>query len=218
MLEPTAPIVGEPRWGIDFEAEIVVITTDLDQGSPAEQCESAIALLTLVNDVSLRNLIPNELAKGFGFYQSKPASTFAPVVLTPDELQPYWQDTKLGLPLRSWLNEQPFGYPDAGVDMNFSFAELLAHCCRTRFLGAGTLVGSGAVSNKQQGLWGSSIANGGVGHCCLAELRMCETIEQGQPNTPFLNDGDRVRIEMTDEDGRSLFGTIDQQVVAIEAN
>ncbi|RDE24451.1 2-keto-4-pentenoate hydratase [Motiliproteus coralliicola] len=218
MLGPTAPIIGDPRWGIDFEAEVVVITTDLDQGSTPDQCESAIALLTLVNDVSLRNLIPNELAKGFGFYQSKPASAFAPVVLTPDELAPHWQSAKLNLPLRVWLNDQPFGYPDAGVDMNFNFAQLLAHCCKTRALGAGTLLGSGTVSNKQQGLWGSSIVNGGVGYCCLAELRMYEAIEQGQPSTPFLGDGDRVRIEMTDQNGMSLFGTIEQQVVAIEAS
>ena len=213
LLGPTEPIAADPSWGIDFEAEIAVITTDIAQGSDAVDCEKGIALVTLVNDVSLRNLIPTELAKGFGFYQSKPASAFAPVAVTPDELDPHWHGAKLHLPLHVWLNGELFGHPDAGTDMAFSFAELLTHCCKTRSLTAGTLLGSGTVSNKQQGLWGSSIANGGVGYCCLAELRMYEMIEQGSAVTPFLTPGDRVKIEMSDPQGNSLFGAIEQQVV-----
>jgi fumarylacetoacetate (FAA) hydrolase len=213
---PREPIIAAEAWGIDFEAEVVVITTDIPLGAKRQRCRDAIALITLVNDVSLRYLIPPELAKGFGFYQSKPASAFAPVAVTPDELAPHWRDDKVHLPLRVWLNDQPFGFPNAGQDMNFNFSELLHHCAVTRELGAGTLLGSGTVSNAQDGLWGSSIANGGVGYCCLAELRMYETIEQGQPSTPFMKDGDRVRIEMFDETNRSIFGAIDQRVQTLK--
>jgi fumarylacetoacetate (FAA) hydrolase len=166
----------------------------------------------LVNDVSLRNLIPNELAKGFGFYQSKPASAFSPVAVTPDELGDAWVDSKLHLPLLVTLNDSPFGRPNAGEDMTFSFAQLVAHAARTRELGAGSIIGSGTVSNKQGSLHGSSIENGGVGYCCLAEVRMYETIEQGKPATPYLAYGDTVRIEMVDKDGASIFGAIDQEV------
>jgi fumarylacetoacetate (FAA) hydrolase len=166
----------------------------------------------LVNDVSLRNLIPNELAKGFGFFQSKPASAFSPVAVTPDELGAAWSDSKLRLPLLVTLNGRPFGRPNAGEDMTFSFAQLVAHAAKTRELGAGTIIGSGTVSNKQGSLHGSSIDKGGVGYCCLAELRTYETIEQGAPATPYLRFGDTVRIEMQGADGASIFGAIDQQV------
>jgi fumarylacetoacetate (FAA) hydrolase len=166
----------------------------------------------LVNDVSLRNLIPGELAKGFGFFQSKAATAFSPVAVTPDELGEAWRDCKVHLPLLVTVNERPFGQPNAGNDMTFNFAQLIAHAARTRELGAGTIIGSGTVSNKQGSLHGSSIDNGGVGYCCLAELRTYETIEQGAPKTPYLQFGDTVRIEMQDAAGASIFGAIDQEV------
>jgi len=199
-------------WGIDLEAEVAVVTSDLSMGATPEQAAKAIRLVMLVNDVSLRNLIPNELAKGFGFFQSKPASAFSPVAVTPDELGADWADSKLHLPLLVQLNQQPFGEPNAGEDMTFNFAQLVAHAAATRELGAGTIIGSGTVSNKQGSLHGSSIANGGVGYCCLAEVRMYETIETGKPQTPFLKFGDSVRIEMNDRDGNSIFGAIEQIV------
>jgi fumarylacetoacetate (FAA) hydrolase len=167
----------------------------------------------LVNDVSLRNLIPAELAKGFGFFQSKPACAFSPVAVTPDELGPDWHESRAHRPLKVHINGKLFGQPDAGTDMVFDFAQLIAHAAKTRELGAGTIIGSGTVSNKQGGLQGSSIANGGVGYCCIAELRMYETIETGTPRTPFLKFGDRLRIEMTDRSGDSIFGAIEQQVL-----
>jgi fumarylacetoacetate (FAA) hydrolase len=200
------------EWGVDLEAEVAVVTGDVPMGASEEQAAQAIRLVMLVNDVSLRNLIPRELEKGFGFFQSKPASAFSPVAVTPDELGDAWRDSKLHLPLLVTLNDQPFGRPNAGEDMTFSFAQLIAHAAKTRELGAGSIIGSGTVSNKQGSLHGSSIANGGVGYCCLAELRMYETIEQGAPVTPFLRFGDTVRIEMLDADGASLFGAIDQEV------
>ena len=200
------------EWGVDLEAEVAVVTGDVPMGASVEQAAQAIRLVMLVNDVSLRNLIPKELEKGFGFFQSKPASAFSPVAVTPDELGDAWRDSKLHLPLLVTLNDQPFGRPNAGEDMTFSFAQLIAHAAKTRELGAGTIIGSGTVSNKQGSLHGSSIANGGVGYCCLAELRMYETIEQGVPATPFLRFGDTVRIEMFDAGGASVFGAIDQEV------
>ena len=200
------------EWGVDLEAEVAVVTGDVPMGASVEQAAQAIRLVMLVNDVSLRNLIPKELEKGFGFFQSKPASAFSPVAVTPDELGDAWRDSKLHLPLLVTLNDQPFGRPDAGEDLTFSFAQLIAHAAKTRELGAGTIIGSGTVSNKQGSLHGSSIANGGVGYCCLAELRMYETIEQGVPATPFLRFGDTVRIEMFDAGGASVFGAIDQEV------
>ncbi|QJE01298.1 fumarylacetoacetate hydrolase family protein [Massilia forsythiae] len=213
FVGPCDPIAAlSEDWGIDLEAEVAVVTGDVPMGAAPEQAAGAIRLVMLVNDVSLRNLIPKELEKGFGFFQSKPASAFSPVAVTPDELGAAWQDSKLKLPLLVTLNGQPFGRPDAGEDMTFSFARLVAHAARTRELAAGTIIGSGTVSNKQGGLHGSSIANGGVGYCCLAELRMYETIEQGAPQTPFLRFGDTVRIEMQDAAGASIFGAIDQQV------
>ena len=213
FVGPYDPIaVLSEEWGVDLEAEVAVVTGDVPMGASEEQAAQAIRLVMLVNDVSLRNLIPRELEKGFGFFQSKPASAFSPVAVTPDELGDAWRDSKLHLPLLVTLNDQPFGRPDAGEDMTFSFAQLIAHAAKTRELGAGTIIGSGTVSNKQGSLHGSSIANGGVGYCCLAELRMYETIEQGAPATPFLRFGDTVRIEMLDAAGASVFGAIDQEV------
>jgi fumarylacetoacetate (FAA) hydrolase len=200
-------------WGIDLEAEVAVITGDVRMGASVADAAQAIRLVMLVNDVSLRNLIPNELAKGFGFFQSKAASAFSPVAVTPDELGSHWVDTKLHLPLLVDLNQQPFGKPNAGEDMTFNFAQLVAHAAHTRELAAGTIIGSGTVSNKQGSLHGSSIANGGVGYCCLAEVRMYETIEGGKPQTSFLKFGDSVRIEMKDEQGATIFGAIEQTVV-----
>ena len=213
FVGPCDPIaVLSEEWGVDLEAEVAVVTGDVPMGATVEQAAQAIRLVMLVNDVSLRNLIPKELEKGFGFFQSKPASAFSPVAVTPDELGDAWRDSKLRLPLLVTLNDQPFGRPNAGDDMTFSFAQLIAHAAKTRELCAGSIIGSGTVSNKQGSLHGSSIANGGVGYCCLAEVRMYETIEQGAPATPFLRFGDTVRIEMLDADGASLFGAIDQEV------
>lgn len=213
FVGPCDPIcAGDEAWGIDFEAEVAVITDDVPMGATAAQCEKQIRLLMLVDDVSLRNLIPGELAKGFGFLQSKPATAFSPVAVTPDELGDAWRDGKVHLPLAVALNDQPFGKPDAGLDMIFNFAQLMAHVAKTRELEAGSIIGSGTVSNKQGGLFGSSVANGGVGYCCIAEVRMYETIEEGKPKTPFMRFGDRVRIEMLDPNGGSIFGAIDQKV------
>jgi len=213
FVGPCDPIaVLSEDWGVDLEAEVAVITGDVPMGAGVERAASAIRLVMLVNDVSLRNFIPNELAKGFGFYQSKPASAFSPVAVTPDELGDAWQDSKLHLPLLVTLNGAAFGRPNAGEDMTFSFAQLVAHAAATRELCAGSIIGSGTVSNKQGSLHGSSVENGGVGYCCLAEVRMYETIEQGKPKTPFLAFGDTVRIEMLDGGGASIFGAIDQEV------
>jgi fumarylacetoacetate (FAA) hydrolase len=208
-------VAGSEDWGIDFEAEVAVVTGDVPMGASVDECAGAIRLLMLVNDVSLRNLIPAELAKGFGFFQSKPASAFSPVAVTPDELGAAWRDGKVHRPLEVALNGEPFGRPDAGVDMTFSLPQLVAHVAKTRELEAGSIIGSGTVSNKQGGLHGSSIANGGVGYCCLAEVRMYETIEGGKPVTPFLCFGDRVRIEMHNDQGASIFGAIDQTVAEL---
>jgi len=207
-------LVQSEDYGIDFEAEIAAITGDLPMAATAEQAAGEIRLLMLVNDVSLRNLIPAELAKGFGFFQSKPSSAFSPVAVTTDELGDAWDGRKLHLPLLSWLNDEPFGRPNAGEDMTFDFARLLAHAAKTRPLGAGTIVGSGTVSNKQDTAHGSAIADGGVGYSCIAELRMIETINSGKPSTSFMQFGDRVRIEMLDAAGASIFGAIDQYVAA----
>jgi fumarylacetoacetate (FAA) hydrolase len=219
FVGPCDPIaVLSEEWGVDLEAEVAVVTGDVAMGTAPEQAARAIRLVMLVNDVSLRNLIPKELEKGFGFFQSKPASAFSPVAVTPDELGDAWRDSKLCLPLQVTLNGEPFGRPNAGDDMSFSFADLVAHAARTRDVAAGSIIGSGTVSNKQGGLHGSSIANGGVGYCCLAEVRMYETIEQGAPSTPFLRYGDTVRIEMLDAAGASIFGAIDQEVVPYQRN
>jgi fumarylacetoacetate (FAA) hydrolase len=167
----------------------------------------------LVNDVSLRNLIPAELAKGFGFFQSKPSSAFSPVAVTPDELGDAWQDGKLHLPLKVDLNGKPFGRANAGVDMTFHFGQLIAHAAKTRALCAGTIIGSGTVSNKDKdGGPGKPVVAGGLGYSCIAEIRMIETIVAGKPTTPFMQFGDIVRIEMKDAKGHSIFGAIEQTV------
>ena len=217
FLAPTDPIpAATEAWGVDFEAEIAVITGDVPMGVSAEAARGEIRLLMLVNDVSLRNLIPAELGKGFGFFQSKPASSFSPVAVTPDELGDAWDGGKLHRPLVTTLNGEAFGCPDAGVDMTFDFPTLIAHAAKTRHLAAGSIIGSGTVSNKLDGGPGKPVAAGGVGYSCLAELRMIETIDHGAPKTPFMRFGDRVRIELFDKDGASVFGAIDQQVVRYE--
>jgi fumarylacetoacetate (FAA) hydrolase len=206
FLGPTddAPFASE-EWGIDFEAEVAVVTGDVPMGSTAEEVRGRgdIRLVMLVNDWSLRNLIPGELAKGFGFYQSKPATAFSPTAVTPDELGEAWRDSKLHLPLHAAINGVAFGAPEAGVDMTFDFAQLIAHCAKTRNLRAGTIVGSGTVSNRDRSR----------GSACIAERRMLEQLEAGAPSTPFLRFGDQVRIEMRSATGSSLFGAIDQRVV-----
>jgi len=213
FIGPKEPILAASEdWGIDFEAEVAVVTGDVPMGIGGKDALSHIKLVMLVNDVSLRNLIPGELGKGFGFFQSKPSSAFSPVAVTPDELGDTWKDGKLHMPLLSFLNEDPFGRPDAGVDMTFDFGQLIAHAARTRPLGAGTIIGSGTVSNKLDGGPGRPIEDGGVGYSCIAEIRMIETIETGKPQTSFLKFGDRVRIEMRDADGLSIFGAIDHEV------
>ena len=213
FIGPNDPILAASEdWGIDFEAEIAVVTDDVPMGIRAGDAISHIKLIMLVNDVSLRNLIPGELAKGFGFFQSKPSSAFSPVAVTPDELGSAWKGGKLHMPLLSFLNEDPFGRPDAGVDMTFDFGQLIAHAAKTRPLCAGTIIGSGTVSNKLDGGPGKPVEDGGVGYSCIAEIRMIETIESGKPTTEFLKFGDRVRIEMRDDDGLSIFGAIDHEV------
>jgi fumarylacetoacetate (FAA) hydrolase len=213
FVGPRDPIYAlSDDWGIDLEAEVAIVTGDVKMGATADQCASSIRLLMLVNDVSLRNLIPGELSKGFGFFQSKPATAFSPVAVTPDELGADWREGRVHRPLTVKINEQMFGQPDAGTDMVFNFPQLVAHATKTREMEAGSIIGSGTVSNKQGNLNGSSIANGGVGYCCLAEVRMYETIEAGQPQTGFLKFGDTVRIEMLDLDGKSIFGAIEQKV------
>ncbi|MCG6117019.1 MAG: fumarylacetoacetate hydrolase family protein [Aquimonas sp.] len=198
---PNDPVrVPDEAYGIDLEAEVVVVTDDVPMGVSAESAADHIQLVGLINDVSLRNLIPDELAKGFGFLQSKPRSTLSPVFVTPDELGEDWQDSKIHRPLLSHINGAWFGAPEAGVDMQFNFAQLIAHAARTRPLVAGSIVGSGTVANEDEG----------KGASCLAEKRMLEIIRDGKPSTPFMKFGDRVRIEMLDREGRTIFGAIDQ--------
>ena len=203
FIGPRDPIlVPSEEYGIDMEAEVAVITDDVPMGTDASAAKGHIKLLMLVNDVSLRNLIPGELAKGFGFYQSKPASAFSPVAVTPDELGEAWDGGKIHLPLLTHLNEKLLGRPNAGVDMTFDFPRLVQHVTLTRRLGAGSIIGSGTVSNYDRSL----------GSSCLAEVRMLETVAEGGPSTPFMKFGDRVRIEMLDGSGNSIFGAIDQVV------
>lgn len=200
---PRDPVrVADEAYGIDLEAEVVVVTDDVPMGVSASAAEAHIQLVGLVNDVSLRNLIPDELAKGFGFLQSKPRSALSPVFVTPDELGDAWRDSKVHLPLLSHLNGEWFGAPEAGEDMQFNFAQLIAHAAKTRPLCAGTLVGSGTVANQDEAR----------GASCLAERRMLEIIAQGKPSTPFMKFGDRVRIEMLDRAGQSVFGAIEQSI------
>ena len=204
--------IADDAWGIDFEAEVAIVTGDVPMGVSVDEAGSYIRLIMLVNDVSLRNLIPAELGKGFGFLQSKPSSAFSPLALTPDELGDAWRDGKVHLPLLSFLNNSPFGKPDAGVDMTFNFPKLIAHAAKSRPLVAGTIIGSGTVSNKLDDGPGKPIADGGVGYSCIAELRMIEKIQTGEMITPFMTFGDNIRIEMIDDKGLNLFGTIAQTV------
>ncbi|MDR5866950.1 fumarylacetoacetate hydrolase family protein [Halomonas koreensis] len=219
FLAPTEHIEAvSEEHGIDFEGELAVITDDVPMAVTPEQAAGHIKLIMLVNDVSLRGLIPGELAKGFGFFQAKPASSFSPICVTPDELGDAWQDGRVHLPLTVHLNGEKFGEPEAGPDMVFGFPELVAHAAKTRYLGAGAIVGSGTVSNPDaDGGPGKPIADGGVGYSCLAEVRMVEKILHGEMQTPFMRFGDRVRIEMFDRQGKSIFGAIDQRVVKHEA-
>ena len=214
FLAPRQAIpLADPAWGGDFEAEVAVVVDDVPLGADKATALAAIRLVLLVNDVSLRGLIPAELAKGFGFFQSKPASAFSPVAVTPDALGDAWKDGKLHGTLEVDLNGKAFGRADAGVDMTFDFGDLIAHVAKTRSLSAGSIIGSGTVSNRDQdGGPGRPVDQGGLGYSCLAEVRMVETILEGSPKTPFLARGDRVRIQMRGSDGRLLFGAIDQAV------
>ena len=214
FLGPRDPIpLPDESWGCDMEAEVVVVTGDVPQGASRDEALDLIRLVGLTNDVSLRHLIPGELVKGFGFYQSKPASAFSPVFVTPDALGDRWQNGKLHGALKVDLNGTPFGRADAGVDMTFDFGTLIAHLAKTRALCAGTIVGSGTVSNRDaDGGPGKPIAQGGLGYSCIAELRTVETILHGNPETPFLKKTDTVRIWMDDARHHPIFGTIDQTV------
>ncbi|NYZ15833.1 fumarylacetoacetate hydrolase family protein [Azospirillum sp. RWY-5-1] len=209
FLAPTDPIaIADPEgWGADFEAEVVVVTGDCPLGAGRDRAAASILLVGLVNDVSLRGLIPAELKKGFGFIHGKPSSAFAPVFVTPDELGSAWDGAKLSLPLIVRLNGAEVGRPDAGTDLTFDFPALIAHAAKTRRLGAGTIVGSGTVSNRDRT----------AGVCCLAERRTIELLEEGGIRTPYLKPGDRVEIEMLDEAGRCVFGAIDQRVMLLPA-
>lgn len=208
FIAPKADIpLASEDWGIDFESEIAVITDDVPMGVSSDNAAEHIKLLMLVNDVSLRNLIPGELAKGFGFFQSKPSSSFSPVAVTPDELGARWEDSKVHLPLITHLNGELFGRPNAGVDMTFNFSQLVSHVAKTRPLGAGAIIGSGTISNYDRS----------AGSSCLAEKRMLEVIAEGKATTPFMRFGDTVRIEMLDDNDVTIFGSIDQKVVEYKA-
>jgi fumarylacetoacetate (FAA) hydrolase len=213
FLGPRDPIVmADEAYGIDMEGEVAVIVDDVPMGVSVDQAGEAIRLVMLVNDVSLRGLIPAELAKGFGFFHSKPSSAFSPVAVTLDELGSAWRDGKLHLPLLVALNGEPFGKANAGIDMTFDFPQLIAHAAKTRPLAAGTIIGSGTVSNKLDGGPGKPVSEGGMGYSCIAEIRTIETIQSGAPKTPFMKFGDTVRIEMKDMAGQSIFGAIKQSV------
>ena len=214
FLPPRAPIpIPDESWGIDMEAEVAVITDDVPMGVSEADAAAHIRLVMLVNDVSLRNLIPAELGKGFGFFQSKPSTAFSPVAVTPDELGDAWRDCVLHRVMEVDLNDTPLGRADAGTDATFSLARLVSHAAKSRNLRAGAIIGSGTVSNRDaDGGPGRPVADGGRGYSCLAEIRMVETIRDGKPATPFMRFGDRVGIEMHDDDGASIFGRIDQVV------
>ncbi|WP_159592095.1 fumarylacetoacetate hydrolase family protein [Chelativorans xinjiangense] len=217
FLGPRDPIpLADEAWGLDFEGEVAIVVDDVPMCASLEEAGEAIRLLMLVNDVSLRGLIPAELAKGFGFFQSKPSSAFSPVAVTPDELGAAWDGGKLHLPLCVDYNGKPFGRADTGIDMTFDFPTLIAHAAKTRPLTAGTVVGSGTVSNRLDGAPGKPIAEGGSGYSCIAEMRMIEALEGGKPKTPFMHVGDTVRIEMKDGEGHSIFGAIEQTVEKYE--
>jgi fumarylacetoacetate (FAA) hydrolase len=216
FLDPRGDIpLGDEAWGCDMEGEVAVITGDAPQGCSREEALASVRLVMIVNDVSLRGLIPGELAKGFGFFQSKPPSAFSPVAVTPDELGDAWADGKLSLPLLVDYNGEAFGKAECGVDMTFDFGQLVAHLAKTRPVTAGTIVGSGTISNKLEGGPGKPISEGGVGYSCIAEIRMIETIYEGKPKTSFMKWGDTVRIRMKDRDGKDIFGAIEQTVVKV---
>lgn len=217
FLSPRDPIpLADESWGCDLEAEVVVVTGDVPQGVSREEALACVRLVGLVNDVSLRNLIPAELAKGFGFVQSKPASALSPVFVTPDALGDRWADGKLNGAMVVQLNGQDFGRADAGVDMTFDFGALIAHLAKTRRLCAGTIIGSGTVSNRDSDSGpGRPVSDGGLGYSCIAELRTVETIQRGKAETPFLKPGDTIRIEMLDGQSHSIFGAIEQTVEAV---
>lgn len=217
FLAPRDPIVvADEAYGIDMEGEVAVVVDDVPMGASVDEARDAIRLVMLVNDVSLRGLIPAELAKGFGFFQSKPSSAFSPVAVTPDELGEAWDGGKVHLPLCVDLNAKPFGRANAGVDMTFDFPTLVAHAAKTRPLAAGSVIGSGTVSNKLDGGPGKPVSEGGAGYSCIAEIRMIETIATGTAATPFMRFGDMVRIEMRDKAGHSIFGAIEQSVKKYE--
>ncbi|MFT4182005.1 MAG: fumarylacetoacetate hydrolase family protein [Rhizobium sp.] len=217
FLGPRDPIpLADEAWDADMEAEVAVIVGDVPMGVSIEEAGKAILFVMLVNDVSLRGLIPAELSKGFGFFQSKPSSAFSPVAVSPDELGAAWDGGRLHLPLHVDLNGQPFGRANAGVDMTFDFPQLITHAAKTRPLVAGTVIGSGTVSNRLDGGPGKPIAEGGAGYSCIAEIRTVETITRGAAKTPYLHFGDMVRIEMTDAQGHSIFGAIEQTVTKYE--
>ena len=205
LLGPCEPVTGDPDWGVDFEAELAVITDDVPMGCSSNDAHQYIMLVMLCNDVSLRNLIPAELSKGFGFVQSKPPSSFSPVALTPDELGQHWSNGRLNLAMQVQLNSKPFGHPNCAIDMTFGFHELIAHAARTRPLGRGTIIGSGTISNRDRS----------AGSCCLVEQRMLEIIADGTPRTPYLQPGDQVQISIMDPNGQSLFGEINQSFAGI---
>ena len=215
FLPPRADIpLKDTAWGCDMEGEVAVITDDVPMGVSAEEAAGHIKLVMLVNDVSLRGLIPGELAKGFGFFQSKPSSAFSPVAVTPDELGDAWQDSVIALPLKVDYNGEAFGRANAGVDATFNLAQLVAHAAKTRNLGAGAIIGSGTVSNQgPDGDPGKPVSEGGLGYSCIAEIRMIETIANGEAKTRFMAPGDTVRIWMDDAEGHSIFGAIEQKVV-----
>jgi fumarylacetoacetate (FAA) hydrolase len=209
------PLPGDESLGLDLEAEVAVVTDDVPMGITPEAARAHVRLVMLANDVTLRGLVAPELKKGFGFLQSKPPTAFSPVAVTPDELGAAWDGGKLNLPLLSFVNGAPLGRPNAGVDMTFDFGALIAHAARTRPLSAGTIIGSGTVSNRgADGGPGKLVAEGGVGYSCLAEQRVVETMLHGEPRTPFLKPGDTVRIEMLDAEGASIFGAIEQTVTS----
>ena len=202
LLGPCDTITGKEQWGVDFEAELAVITGDVPLGCRPEEAEQHIRLITLCNDISLRNLVAPELAKGFGFVQSKPASAFGPVAVTMDEISDFWHEGKLHLPMSVYLNDNLFGAPDCGTDMVFSFPQLIAHAAKTRHLGCGTIIGSGTVSNVDRG----------KGSCCLVEKRMLEILEHGEASTSWLKSGDNVKIEINTPQRQSIWGAINQPV------
>ncbi len=219
FMPPRAPIkIPDTSWGVDMEAEIAIITDDVRMGVSAQNAADHIKLVMLVNDVSLRNLIPAELAKGFGFFQSKPSTAFSPVAVTPEELGDAWRDTIVHREMQVDLNGTPLGRANAGIDATFTLAELVSHAAKARNLGAGTIIGSGTISNRDpDGSPGSPVNAGGRGYSCLAEVRMVETIRNGKPSTPFMGYGDRVTIDMHDDEGASIFGRIDQIVQPVES-